>query len=491
MDTLTVFLIIIFAIGTIALSQTKHERHLKIFFLIRTKYFISVIDFISKITPRFWTFLSDISLTLFFGGVGFAYLSKHRNNNLNLIFAITGFIAIMSLSLSLGMVAFLIMLIFLIIALYSLRERNVIADFIIGSTFITIITLRIPEILSNLINFSVHLPVWIGLVEGSVGVVPIMFLMFMNQAYDIIFHGSQQPGVSPAIPDVKNGKLVLSFPGTDISIPIIYALIAIITLLVSHEFAHGIIARVHGIELKSTGLLTVGILPIGAFVEPDEEKLKNRKSLEKMQIFVAGSFANLLVSILAGILFISLSANILPVSSIMNSEGMKIVGFAPNSTVKGIIKAGEIIYEINNHSVINTKLFRNVTSKLKPGENITIVTNKGSYNVKLSEFPENKSKGYMGIFVIQYNSIINFIINALFWIWFLNFNICFVNLLPIVPFDGWRILEEIINTFEVNQKDAIRILKIIVAFSLLLILLNILPLFNLIIKSIINLFNSI
>ncbi|OYT54252.1 MAG: hypothetical protein B6U72_03575 [Candidatus Altiarchaeales archaeon ex4484_2] len=490
-----IIFLITFIAGTAVLMQTKYERHLKIIFLIRTQHFINAIDFVSKIAPRFWLFLVDAALPLFFGGVGFAYLSKQEEShrNLNILLAFSGFIT--ALVISPDIITFLVISLLMVLGLHSLKKRNTSADFITGSIFVTIITLKILGGLS-LLGLSINLPTEyiypLALIEGTLGIVPLMFIAFIAQAYDIVFEGSQRPGVSPALPDVRDGELGLSFPGTDIFIPFIYALIAVATVLFPHEFAHGIIARVHKLKLKSTGLLTLGILPIGAFVEPDEEEIKERPSLQKTQIFIAGSFANLLVSLLAVVLLASIS----PIYLAMSSEGVEITDFDSNSSLKGNIAVGEILCEINNHPVTSITSFKEVASHLMPGDNATLTTNKGSYTVTLAEHPENSSRGYMGIIVRPYNSIIgyriiDFITTALFWIWFFNFNICLVNLLPIVPFDGWRILEELTKTFRVNQKEAMKIVKGVVAFSLFLLLLNALPLLTQAINLFIDLLSKI
>ncbi len=490
-----IILMITFIAGTAALMQSRYERYLKIIFLIRTQHFINAIDYVSKIAPRLWLFLVDAALPIFFGGVGFAYLSKQESShrNLNILFYFTGFIAVMLISQDIMM--FLALSLLLIFGLQGMKKRNACADFIAGSVFVTIITIKILGGLS-LLGLQINLPTEyiyiLAIIEGMLGVVPLMFIAFIYQAYDIVFEGSQTPGVSPALPDVRDGEVGLSFPGTGIFIPVVYALIALITVLFPHEFAHGIIARVHKLKLKSTGLLTLGILPIGAFVEPDEEEIKKRPSLQKTQIFIAGSFANLMVSLLAVFLLVLIPQIYLS----MDSNGLEITGFDSNSTLVDDMGVGEILYKINNHSINSVKSFKEVASQLRPGDKAILATDKGSYEITLTEHPEDKSKGYMGLIVRPYNKIIgygiiDFITTALFWIWFFNFNICLVNLLPIVPFDGWRILEELTETFRVNQKEARKIVKAVVAFSLLLLLLNALPLFTHAIDTLIKLLSGI
>jgi len=484
----------VYVLGTLLLYLSKYKRYLKIIFLIRTKHFIKIIDAISRISPRLWTLLTDISLTLFFGGVGFAYLSKNNSqNSLRRVFAVIGLLT--ALSFYYNMIMLLVVVAALAVGLPSLKKRNTLADYISGSILITALTINIPSALLGMLGLSLGVPavylLAIASIEGLFGVLPILFFLFIIQAYDIVFMGSQQPGVSPAVPDVREGELGLSFPGTTVFIPIAYALIAFITALVCHEFAHGIIARAHDLKLKSTGLLTLGALPIGAFVEPDEEELKKRPSLQKMQIYIAGSFSNLLVSLIAGMVFLSIYLNSPIVYSVLEPQGMQVVGYGVNSTIEGLIDKGEIIQSIGDMPVKYTSQFQEVFTLLEPGTNTTVITDKESYNVTLGANPENKSKAYMGVAVVQYNQILEFITQSLFWIWFINFNLCFVNLLPIVPFDGWRILQELAVSFRVKQQDAMNIVKGVVAFSLLLLLLNALPLFTKAIGFLMEILNSI
>ena len=52
-----------------------------------------------------------------------------------------------------------------------------------------------------------------------------------------------------------------------------YFLIALVIVAVSHEFAHGIFARLNKIKVKTTGFAFLGPI-LGAFVEPDEKQMQ-------------------------------------------------------------------------------------------------------------------------------------------------------------------------------------------------------------------------
>ena len=60
-----------------------------------------------------------------------------------------------------------------------------------------------------------------------------------------------------------------------------FGIIALITVMVVHEFGHGIISRVEGVKIKSIGVLFLAVLP-GAFVEPDEEDIQKSKRISKL-----------------------------------------------------------------------------------------------------------------------------------------------------------------------------------------------------------------
>jgi hypothetical protein len=81
----------------------------------------------------------------------------------------------------------------------------------------------------------------------------------------------ETPSVSIVIPGVD-------VPGSPIYVPFVYGLIALATVLVVHEFSHGMQSVGEKISIKSIGLLLFAIIP-GAFVEPDEDELKAAKSM--------------------------------------------------------------------------------------------------------------------------------------------------------------------------------------------------------------------
>lgn len=66
---------------------------------------------------------------------------------------------------------------------------------------------------------------------------------------------------------------ILLIPGLNESMspPPIAVWLAFVVTIMIHEFGHGILSRVENIRVRSMGALLF-VLPIGFFVEPDEEE---------------------------------------------------------------------------------------------------------------------------------------------------------------------------------------------------------------------------
>jgi hypothetical protein len=468
MNELYIVFGVLFVLGTLFLIRSKNEKFLGLFFMIRTKHFLSFIDWIAKLAPGLWKFLADLAVVFSFGGLGAAYLSNQRKDSKSLGKILVG-IAVLLLSL-LALASFI---------KYLSGLKNTSVDFIVSSVLFTLAFIKFMEGITLILGSELKIPLYISAIEGAFGVPPLLIGMFMMQAFQILFAGSNMPGVAPMLPSVNSqGEVGISVPGYEIFVPIIYALIAFTVLLFSHEFAHGVLARVHKIKLKSTGLLTFGIIPVGAFVEPDEKELEDRSSIQKMHVFAAGSFANVLVCAASVIIMFSLSA------FLVSSDGILIAGLTENSTAKGIIEKGDVIYKVNNITLNSSAGYKKMVAGYAPGSLLTLETDRGLYDVTAGQSPENASIAYLGMYTEnnirgKYGldmGILNFVWTTLTWMIFFNLNVALVNLLPIAPFDGWRMLREVMYVFRISEAHAKKIVYAIVAFCLILLLINALPL---------------
>ncbi|MDD5340494.1 MAG: site-2 protease family protein [Candidatus ainarchaeum sp.] len=88
-----------------------------------------------------------------------------------------------------------------------------------------------------------------------------------------------------------------------INLPFFEGIIALAVVLVVHEGAHAVLTRIARVPLLSSGIAFFGIIPIGAFVEPDEKKLVKLDTPRQTRVLVAGATANFLTSCVAFVLF--------------------------------------------------------------------------------------------------------------------------------------------------------------------------------------------
>ncbi len=88
-------------------------------------------------------------------------------------------------------------------------------------------------------------------------------------------------------------ELTVLIPGVTLtSAPAItYFLLSIPIVLVMHEGAHGIVAALEKIKIK-TGGFAVFIALFAGFVEPDEEEFDKAKKISKLRVIGAGATSN-------------------------------------------------------------------------------------------------------------------------------------------------------------------------------------------------------
>ena len=258
-----------------------------------------------------------------------------------------------------------------------------------------------------------------------------------------------------------------------VTIPFWEGIIALITVLVVHEFAHGILARREDISIKSMGAILVTIIPIGAFVEPDEEELKAKKRAPRMRVYAAGPFANILLAIFAGLVILSFS------SFFFDSSIVQIGGVVKCSSAEGTLENGMILESINGKPILGIPDFIETTRDLKPNSDVKINTDRGEFTIKTSQHPDYPDRGYIGIRPTYplYPGLPEYLYTLLYWIAQLNLGIGLINLAPlhlgIAATDGYYILGDILSKFRIKGVEkAVRAVSIAVLMGLALSLLG-------------------
>ena len=304
-------------------------------------------------------------------------------------------------------------------------------------------TQRLRGLISRISNFSPTFWRWFMNVGIVVAYLAMIFITWtLISSLPSVF---ETPAVSIVIPGVD-------MPGSSIYIPFFYGLLALASVLIVHEFSHGIQAVGEKIPIKSIGLLLFIILP-GAFVEPDEDELKKAKRSSRLRVYAAGSIANISLAIIA-ILLVSLISMGIP--HYFAEDGIAIDRVVPDSPSDGILKEGMIMEAIDNQKINDSESYGNVVSSFKPGDNVTVTTDQGSYTLTLDENPNNESRGFFGIQAAKHFELINdslgplpwilFELSELFeWVFMLNLGIGLFNLLPLKPLDGGYMLEILLS----------------------------------------------
>ncbi|MDE1867793.1 MAG: site-2 protease family protein, partial [Thaumarchaeota archaeon] len=133
-------------------------------------------------------------------------------------------------------------------------------------------------------------------------------------------------------------EMTVLIPGVTIqsSSNIAYFLLSVPIVLVMHEGAHGIVATLEKIKIK-TGGFAVFIALFAGFVEPDEEEFAKAKRISRLRVIGAGATSNVIFSfVIAGLLLFNPSfALIMPdgIRNILYSEplGVPIIAVEPGS----------------------------------------------------------------------------------------------------------------------------------------------------------------
>jgi len=339
---------------------------------------------------------------------------------------------------------------FAVIWVVVLVFRGKLVNYGVEVNFPTIMwkTKRLRGFLSRLANISPKFWKWfmnVGIVVSIIAMV-LMAYMIISSLSTI----TQAPSVSLVIPGVE-------IPGSPIFIPFVYGIIGLATLIIVHEFFHGILAIVERINIKSIGLLLFAVLP-GAFVEPDEEKMEKATRTSRMRVYSAGSIGNVSLFIVAFLICTAISSYAIPET--FDEAGIQIERVVSGAPADNILGSGMIIKSINGQNVSDSNSYSAVVSNLKPGEMVNIITDKGYYNFTTGKNPNNPSIGFMGIQSVKYYevnpSVSNIFGNQLPWIWFnllemftwiafLNLAVGLFNLLPMKPLDGGHLLEELLS----------------------------------------------
>jgi len=286
---------------------------------------------------------------------------------------------------------------------------------------------------------------------------------------------------------------IFLIPGVNEFVPSTFAVwFAFILTLVVHEFGHAILCRVEQIAVKSMGVLFL-IIPIGAFVEPDDEEVKKASPWPRMRMYGAGIINNILIGLISFGLMVSMIGMAVPIQEPV------VVGLYQNySAAQADVPTPSIIRTVNGESVSTTQDVSDILNTTRPGDTVIVGFDHNGerkyYSLNVSPWPEalgSRESGFMGVFYYngqgiidtvqsmfspvgifmllsipfnptmegQYMKILGFdvtdtgyyqvpfpgyweLIHLLFWSGFINLAAGLFNALPMIPLDGGFIFKE-------------------------------------------------
>lgn len=316
----------------------------------------------------------------------------------------------------------------------------------------------------------------LGVYLGFGGMAYLLYFL-TKETIKLIFVAGTEPALAPVLPGVQiPGAPVLTFW---------HWLIAIFAAAVIHEFSHGVVARLHKIPIKSSGFAFFGPL-LAAFVEPDEKVTEKKKASEQLAVFAAGPFSNMVLG--AVILLFTLFVFSPLVGTLYQGDGVivhaLVDGYPMNAT--GIAVPFTIL-SVNGQETLTAAAVDSAIGGIHPGDTVTLGTNKGSYTVVSAVNPQDASRAFIGVsgfeqkvkarsaFWDSLKGVFDWLSLLLLWLFLINVGIGLFNLLPLGPVDGGRMFYTLALVTLKNESYAKRALYIVSAFSLALIVINMLP----------------
>lgn len=315
-----------------------------------------------------------------------------------------------------------------------------------------------------------------GIIIGFALLVLSVYTLYENAA-KMLIAPEQAAKVSIIVPGIPTSS--------GITLPFWFGIISIAIAAFVHEFSHGITAISENVRIKSCGIGFLLAIPL-AFVEPNEDELKNVSKIARTRIAAAGPLANITLAVILALFVADI------VTPYLNDKilftGVNIITLSKDKPayLAGIPK-NTVISEVNGINVENLSSFVEELSKIKPEEKTVFTDLNGkNYEVMPGKNPSNESMAYFGFvfeqawdFKPNYKKTWGFLAGIPIWLWKLlswviqvNVMLGIWNFLPIWIVDGGQFFANYMSYFVTDEKKLYRIVNFASFFVIGLLIMN-------------------
>jgi membrane-associated protease RseP (regulator of RpoE activity) len=260
------------------------------------------------------------------------------------------------------------------VGMLALRARGLLPESVrVSGPIVTLRTGRGREFLDRMAAPRRFWRAW-----GNFGVG--IALVVMVGAAAAVFTSAIAAVQQPERTAIRSPQNVLVIPGVNDFLPLAATpeiVFGLLVGLVVHEGGHGLLCRVERIDIDSMGLAFLSFIPLGAFVEPDEESRNEASRGSQTRMFAAGVTNNFFITFLAFLLLFG------PVSgSIAVTAGAPIGSAIDGGPAdEAGIEYGDVVTHVDGEPVANFSEFdaaldrtdtRSVEVRLKNGTKTTL-----------------------------------------------------------------------------------------------------------------------
>lgn len=262
-----------------------------------------------------------------------------------------------------------------------LSQTNRVPDYITAQGPITLIhtTWGRDAIDSLAKRYSRFWPVW-----GVAGVA--LFFGGLVLGTGLLLFSALQVINQPSSAEIaKEPQNLLVIPGVNEYLPLEAApalVAALLIAMVIHELGHAIYCRLGDIDIESTGVALFALIPIGAFVEPNEESQENATRWNRIQMVSAGIMNNLAATVVAMLVLVLVVPMI-----ISPAPGVAIGGVLPGTPADaGGVESGDQLVSVNGTSIADTEEFSRQLKEIETSK-VRVTTSEGqTYTINRQVF---------------------------------------------------------------------------------------------------------